>query len=1265
MAVCESANTVAVDQSTFWSSSGVNWDAHRIGWAVAGACAAVTVIISVISVMQHCRNYTNRAEQRQIIRILWMPPVYAIISFFSYRFFRDYTYYSLIEVDGTDVFLQKAITISAFLLLLIEYVASTAAGHNADNAIARKDKSPLPLPFCCWRYRPTKAYFMYTIKWSVLQYVIVRPAISIAGVICQKYGVLCESGSYSVHFAKVYLDAIDFVSITIALYGLILFYGLTKDELKGRRPLAKFLSIKLIVFFTFYQSFVFSALEGRVIHGTQYWTATNIADGLNALATCIEMIFFAGFMMWAFPWREYKTPDGSHTGIFTPLLDSINYSDFVVEIITSLSFYFGFKHRKGAQGSALDSALPKNNFGEAFGVSGYRLADKSAGEYDDGISLTAQTRQSQSDCGEDMGGRMGVWTICFAFGEEIAYPAYENCGHELETAWRNIAFWLAAFESMTSMMKASYIGDDADENIQRLLLTTTPITMSFLANLVDRIPEGIQRTEDTIIGQHPKSQSYDDFRTFHAGVSPNHLGRHNDPHEKLHDEIRAEINASHRFDSFADERAQNFVKWHIDGHDYFYALSEMLESARECIFILDWWLTPELYLRRPPASNEQWRLDRILKRKAEQGVKIYAVVYKEVTQTMSMSSSHTKVIVVDNHRACIGGLDICFGRWDTHNHPLADAHPTDFSKTLFPGQDYNNARISDFQDVKDYTHMTLSGPVVLDIVQHYVERWNEVKNRKYKDDARYDWLALPHNINVSPNEAVVRHPHRERWHEMGRHFRQRFHLSDDEGYDEDHYAPAPQGNCRVQVVRSVSDWSHGVLTEHSIQNAYIQLIREANHYIYIAFQTRNPKVPFKTRSLQLLFSASFELLRIGKSSRQIVVIIPEVPAFAGDVKDDTSLKTIMAAQYRTINRGGSSIYEEIRKAGYEPMDYIRFYHLRVYDRINTPAGYISRMEQLSGVKFNQAQVALARQWVGDSADSDAPKEVTIKLATPTTEGIVVSDKTEVKTEKYPLPDSYDEAVDIIRRFEGASESIRGDEDVADTVVQHTLQDSTSLLDEKWLGTEEEELNAYVSELSYIHTKLMIVDDRRVIMGSANLNDRSQKGDGDSEIALVVEDDDTIETTMDGKPYVASRFAASLRRKLYRQHLGLIPPQMCDHQEELTSFMRAAPNPNDDEFGMDEDRAVADPLADETVVLWNDTARRNREVFTEIFRPVPTNLVRDWKAYENYVPKVKAGHVAPGVPLDLVKNRLARVRGALVEAPPGALPSLARSSQFIV
>lgn len=51
---------------------------------------------------------------------------------------------------------------------------------------------------------------------------------------------------------------------------------------------------------------------------------------------------------------------------------------------------------------------------------------------------------------------------------------------------------------------------------------------------------------------------------------------------------------------------------------------------------------------------------------------------------------------------------------------------------------------------------------------------------------------------------------------------------------------------------------------------------------------------------------------------QVVVVFPEVPGFAGDIKNENAIKTIMAAQYRTINRGGHSIYEEIRRAGFEP-----------------------------------------------------------------------------------------------------------------------------------------------------------------------------------------------------------------------------------------------------------------------------------------------------------------------------------------------------------
>jgi len=45
--------------------------------------------------------------------------------------------------------------------------------------------------------------------------------------------------------------------------------------------------------------------------------------------------------------------------------------------------------------------------------------------------------------------------------------------------------------------------------------------------------------------------------------------------------------------------------------------------------------SPELYLRRPPARNERYRLDNMLKAAAERGVQIFVVVYKEVPQALT------------------------------------------------------------------------------------------------------------------------------------------------------------------------------------------------------------------------------------------------------------------------------------------------------------------------------------------------------------------------------------------------------------------------------------------------------------------------------------------------------------------------------------------------------------------------------------------------------------------------------------------------------
>ncbi|KAL7266449.1 hypothetical protein RUND412_011007 [Rhizina undulata] len=198
---------------------------------------------------------------------------------------------------------------------------------------------------------------------------------------------------------------------------------------------------------------------------------------------------------------------------------------------------------------------------------------------------------------------------------------------------------------------------------------------------------------------------------------------------------------------------------------------------------------------------------------------------------------------------------------------------------------------------------------------------------------------------------------------------------------------------------------------------------------------------------------------------------------------------------------------------------------------------------------------------------------------------------------------------------------------------------------------------------------MIVDDRYVICGSANLNDRSQLGDRDSEIAIVIEDPTVLRSTMNGRPYAASSFAATLRRQLFRKHLSLIPSQNLTSVDEN---MLPALALNIYDFDSFADRFVTDPLSDEFSDYCITTARTNTEVYRKVFRPVPDDTVTNWKLYDEFFgkffsqereglfdkkePPEKWGHV---VRSDFspraqgayeVKQLLRKIRGNLVEMP---------------
>lgn len=104
-----------------------------------------------------------------------------------------------------------------------------------------------------------------------------------------------------------------------------------------------------------------------------------------------------------------------------------------------------------------------------------------------------------------------------------------------------------------------------------------------------------------------------------------------------------------RFDSFAPVRKKIYAQWLVDGRDYMWNVSRAISMARDVIYIHDWWLSPELYLRRPAAISQKWRLDRLLQRKAQEGVKIFVIMYRNIGAAIPIDSEYSKFSLLDLH----------------------------------------------------------------------------------------------------------------------------------------------------------------------------------------------------------------------------------------------------------------------------------------------------------------------------------------------------------------------------------------------------------------------------------------------------------------------------------------------------------------------------------------------------------------------------------------------------------------------------------------
>ncbi|MEW5307253.1 MAG: hypothetical protein WDW36_009661 [Sanguina aurantia] len=292
---------------TVWEFNRSGFDTHHQAWFVGGIFVLMAIPISVYEVAMHTEYYTRPRLQRHVIRILWMVPIYALDAWLALRFTdaREWLH-PLREC-------YEAYVIYNFFAYLMAYLEEEYGDVEA-YCLTKPDLAPMPVVGRFLKPQPMGPQFLWGCKKGVLNYVILRPLCTIIALIASRYGVYGQ-GQIDPYKAYIYLAAVTNISQLWALLCLVNFYNAMHEELAPIRPLSKFITIKAIVFMTFWQGIVITLLVSVGVIQRDPWDprfdATDVASGIQDFLICIEMFIAALAQAYAFPPRDYMADDSA------------------------------------------------------------------------------------------------------------------------------------------------------------------------------------------------------------------------------------------------------------------------------------------------------------------------------------------------------------------------------------------------------------------------------------------------------------------------------------------------------------------------------------------------------------------------------------------------------------------------------------------------------------------------------------------------------------------------------------------------------------------------------------------------------------------------------------------------------------------------------------------------------------------------------------------------------------------------------------------
>uniref|UniRef100_A0A673MZ38 phospholipase D n=1 Tax=Sinocyclocheilus rhinocerous TaxID=307959 RepID=A0A673MZ38_9TELE len=632
----------------------------------------------------------------------------------------------------------------------------------------------------------------------------------------------------------------------------------------------------------------------------------------------------------------------------------------------------------------------------------------------------------------------------------------------------------------------------------------------------------------------------------------------------------------HRFGSFANEQKNIPSKWYVNGKQYMEDVANALEEAEEEIFITDWWLSPEIFLKRPVVEGNRWRLDSILKRQAQKGVRIFVMLYKEVELALGINSEyskrtllqlhpnikvmrhpdhvsssvylwahHEKIVVIDQSVAFVGGIDLAYGRWDDVEHRLTDigsvtrtfpvsAEVWEISYFILNTSEGSPAMAS--QSNGPSTVHTNGKSLPVDTVDQ-----PKLKGQGKTKKTRFSIRRHLQKHGLAPADSV----------------------SSGESSEEKTEAAQDLQADVIGLMGNTRFW-HGKDYCNFVHKDWVQLDKPFDDFID---RHITPRMPWH----------DIASVVHGKAARDVARHFIQRWNFT-KVRKSLSYPYLLPKSHTTANEikyqvpGCTQTNVQVLRSASDWSAGIKYHEESIH------TAYVNAIEN------SERYIYIENQFFISCADN---KVVHNKIGDAIAKRIIKAYRDGKKYRVYVV-------TPLLPGFEGNINTGGG------SAIQAVMH-----------------FNYSRKKFPY---KMLIADDNTVIIGSANINDRSMLGKRDSEVAVIFEDIHTVKSVMDGQEYQAGRFGLSLRLECFRMILG------------------ANTDPSID---------VTDPISDQFYKeVWMTTAARNATIYQKVFRCLPSSDVRSIFELDGFLSKPGLEKEEPA----RAQEELKKIRGFLVQFP---------------